>query len=136
MRTFPRPLECGSELERAGTEFRQGRQDWLAERTTGLTAFSAAFHDPEDESAELVALRGTLTEINRATAAAYQWSDFEVAAFHETRVGVRFTLSERCWERTLARLCVLNEERAAARPEREPPDEFPLLDQRIGEARS
>ncbi|MEE8104291.1 MAG: N-6 DNA methylase [Planctomycetota bacterium] len=132
--TFPRPLECGPDLARAGTEFRQQRERWIAKRRTGLTTFSAAFHDPDDVSPEIAAMRGALSDINRATAAAYSWHDLEDAAFHETRVGVRFTLSGRCWERTLARLCALNEDRDAVRPSRETPGGFPLLDRQAGEA--
>ena len=129
-------MECGPDLARAGTEFRQQRERWLAKRGTGLTAFSAAFHDPDEVSPEIAAMREALSDINRATAAAYSWHDLEDAAFHETRVGVRFTLSERCWERTLARVCALNEDRDAVSPSREAPGGFPLLDRQTGGARA
>ena len=52
--------------------------------------------------------------MDRAVAAAYGWDDLDLGhGFHETKQGVRFTISEPARREVLARLQKLNHERYA-----------------------
>jgi hypothetical protein len=53
-----------------------------------------------------------IVALDRALAAAYEWIDLDLGhGFHETKQGVRFTISERARQEVLARLLALNHER-------------------------
>jgi hypothetical protein len=78
----------------------------------GLTATCNRFHDPDETSADIQKLRDLHVEMDRAVAAAYGWTDLELGhGFHETKQGVRFTISEPARREVLARLLTLNHER-------------------------
>jgi hypothetical protein len=52
--------------------------------------------------------------MDQAVAAAYGWTDLDLGhGFHETRQGIRFTISERARREVLQRLLKLNHERYA-----------------------
>ena len=52
--------------------------------------------------------------MDNAVAAAYGWSDLDLGhGFHETKQGIRFTISESARREVLARLLKLNHERYA-----------------------
>ncbi len=77
----------------------------------GLTELYAAFHKG---SPVCEGLRRQTAALDRAVAAAYGWSDLGLGhGFHETRQGIRFTISEAARREVLARLLELNHERYA-----------------------
>src|SRR3972149_5243727 len=81
-------------------------------RQEGLTATYNRFHDPDERSGDIARLRELHVEMDRAVAAAYGWSDLDLGhGFHQTRQGLRFTISEGARDEVLARLLRLNHER-------------------------
>jgi hypothetical protein len=83
-----------------------GRGEW---RVTG-----EEFHGHYASDEAIVRLRHLHVEMDRAVALAYGWSDLSLAHdFHETKQGVRFTISESARRAVLARLLKLNHERYA-----------------------
>ena len=83
-------------------------------RQEGLTKTYNRFHNPDESAADIQRLRDLHVEMDRAVAAAYGWSDLELGhGFHETKQGVRFTLSESARREVLVRLLKLNQERYA-----------------------
>lgn len=84
-------------------------------RKEGLTKTYNRFHDPEVASADIQLLRELHVEMDQAVAAAYGWTDLNLDhGFHETKQGVRYTISEAARRLILARLLTLNHERYAA----------------------
>ena len=72
------------------------------------------FHDPNESAADIQKLRDLHVEMDKAVAAAYGWSDLDLGhGFHETKQGIRFTISESARREVLARLLKLNHERYA-----------------------
>ena len=83
-------------------------------RSEGLTKTYNRFHDPDDTSADIHRLRELHVEMDQAVAAAYGWTDLDLGhGFHETKQGVRFTISEPARREVLQRLLKLNHERYA-----------------------
>jgi hypothetical protein len=57
-------------------------------------------------------MRSHRCEIDKATAASYGWDDLDLGhGFHETKQGLRFTISEPARREVLQRLLKLNHER-------------------------
>jgi len=80
----------------------------------GLTTTYNHFHDPDKASADIQKLRELHVEMDQAVAAAYGWTDLNLDhGFHETKQGVRFTISEPARREVLQRLLKLNHERYA-----------------------
>jgi hypothetical protein len=119
--TFPFPgsvLETGDEisgpLSRIGQEYDQCRSKLMIERQEGLTTTYNRFHDPIETSADIQKLRELHVEMDAAVAAAYGWTDLVLDhGFHQTKQGVRYTISEIARREVLARLLKLNHERYA-----------------------
>ena len=83
-------------------------------RQEGLTKTYNRFHDPDETSADIQKLRQLHVEMDNAVAAAYGWTDLDLGhGFHETKQGVRYTISEPARREVLARLLKLNHERYA-----------------------
>jgi len=112
---FPMPLDGGlDETERAGNTFFEARRQIMQNREEGLTKFYNRFHDRGEQSADILQLRALHVEMDQAVAAAYGWSDLDLGhGFHETKQGVRFTLSEPARRTVLDRLLALNHQRYA-----------------------
>ena len=69
---------------------------------------------PTNPAADIQKLRDLHVEMDKAVAAAYGWSDLDLGhGFHETKQGIRFTISESARREVLARLLKLNHERYA-----------------------
>src|SRR5204863_3821444 len=69
------------------------------------------FHNAAEMDPDVVSLRNAHVEIDRAVADAYGWTDLDLGhGFHETKQGVRFTISEKARRDVLARLLALNHE--------------------------
>ena len=83
-------------------------------RQEGLTKTYNRFHDPDESAADIQKLRDLHVEMDKAVAAAYGWTDLDLGhGFHETKQGIRFTISESARREVLARLLKLNHERYA-----------------------
>ena len=80
----------------------------------GLTKTYNRFHNPDESAADIQKLRDLHVEMDNAVAAAYGWTDLDLGhGFHETKQGIRFTISESARREVLARLLKLNHERYA-----------------------
>jgi hypothetical protein len=124
--TFPFPVRvlvptrsdnstaCLSKLNRAGTSYHDYRQAVMVERQEGLTGIYNRFHDPEETSADIRKFRELHVEMDNAVAAAYDWTDLDLGhGVHETKQGIRYTISAAARREVLARLLKLNHERYA-----------------------
>lgn len=90
-----------------------GRELEAAQKRTGLglTPLSQRVHDRSDSGADIVALRNIHRAIDHAVLAGYDWDiDFEYG-FHDTRRGVRYTMSPAAQTEILDRLLELNHAR-------------------------
>ena len=80
----------------------------------GLTKSYNRFHAPNESSPDIQKFRQLHVEMDHAVAAAYGWTDLDLGhGFHETKQGVRYTISEPARREVLARLLKLNHERYA-----------------------
>jgi len=83
-------------------------------RKEGLTKNYNRFHDPAEAAVDVGQLRELHVEMDRGVATAYGWTNLNLGhGFHDTKQGVRFTISERARQEVLARLLALNHERYA-----------------------
>ena len=109
--SFPRAL---SKLEDAGKKYHKFRSQLMLRHQEGLTKTYNRFHNPDETADDIQTLRDLHVAMDRAVADAYGWSDLDLGhGFHETKQGLRFTLSEPARRDVLARLLRLNHERYA-----------------------
>jgi hypothetical protein len=102
-------------LERIGEAYHTHRQQTMLARQEGLTKTYNRMHNPDEGSEDIVTLRRLHTEMDAAVAAAYGWGDLPLDhGFHETKQGMRYTISEAARRELLDRLLTLNHERYAA----------------------
>jgi hypothetical protein len=70
------------------------------------------FHDPNETSANIVRLRELHVEMDPAVTAASGWDDVDLGhGFHQTKQGLRFTISEETRRDVLGCLLALNHAR-------------------------
>ncbi len=123
--TFPFPLNL-SGLDAIGERYYTHRQTIMQTRREGLTATYNRFHNPNDRAPNIQQLRDLHVEMDHAVAAAYGWQDLALDhAFHDTKQGLRYTVSESARRELLDRLLALNHQRheeevAAAEAQRQP----------------
>ena len=93
----------------------------MLSRQEGLTKTYNRFHNPGEPSEDIARLRALHVEMDQAVAAAYGWSDLAGSSgsplghgFHETKQGVRYTITESARRTVLDKLLTLNHERYAA----------------------
>jgi hypothetical protein len=111
--TFPFPIGC-EEVAKSGDAYYSVRRQIMLARQEGLTKTYNRFHTPNETSADIQKLRQLHVEMDNAVAAAYGWNDLDLGhGFHETKQGVRYTISEPARREVLARLLKLNHERYA-----------------------
>lgn len=80
----------------------------------GLTDIQNSLSNPEDDSADIQKLRKLHVEVDHAVAAAYGWTDLDLGhGFHETKQGLRYTISKPARREVLQRLLKRNHERYA-----------------------
>jgi hypothetical protein len=80
----------------------------------GLTHAYNRLHSPHEASRDIVAFRSLHVEMDHAVAAAYGWTDLDLGhGFHQTKQGIRYTISEAARREVLDRLLALNHERYA-----------------------
>jgi hypothetical protein len=112
-RTYPFP-GGNTGLARVGSEYHEGRLHIMKARQEGLTEIYNRFHDPEDKSQDIHRLRALRVDIDQAVAASYGWNRLNLGhGFHETRQGVRYTISEPARRIVLDGLSALNHQRHA-----------------------
>lgn len=109
--TFPFPVAL-EEVAEIGAEYYEYRQSLIAKYQIGLTKIYNRFHDIADESSDVSRLRGLHCQLDVAVVASYGWHDISLGhAFHETKQGLRFTISESARKEVLRRLLELNRQR-------------------------
>lgn len=112
--TFPFPAILTS-LGSIGERYHSHRGDIMSARREGLTAIYNRFHSRHEVSHDIAALRTLHIEMDHAAAAAYGWTDLDLDhGFHQTKQGIRYTISEASRRTVLDRLLALNHERYAA----------------------
>jgi hypothetical protein len=111
--SFPFPNKIVS-LVPIGQQFQVHRKRVMDDRKEGLTKTYNRIHDSNESSDDIQKLRQLHVEMDNAVAAAYGWTDLNLGhGFHETKQGVRYTISEPARREVLARLLKLNHERYA-----------------------
>jgi hypothetical protein len=125
--TFPFPVKFRSQgfslsstkvlttnLEEIGEKYYTHRQSIMLSRQEGLTKTYNRFHNRDETAADIQQLRELQVEMDNAVAAAYGWQDLDLGHdFHQTKEGLRFTISETARREVLDRLLLLNHERYA-----------------------
>jgi hypothetical protein len=110
--TFPFPPNAC--LESIGEKFDDFRKSLMLSRRAGLTDLYNRLHDLKEDSSDFLAFRQLFVEMDNAVAVAYGWSDLTLShGFHETKQGIRYTISEPARREVLSRLLKLNHERYA-----------------------
>ena len=109
--TFPFPPDS-EVIEQIGRDYYQHRQSLISTHGTGLTKIYNRFHDVAEKSNDIEQLRDLHRRLDMAVASAYGWQDIDLShAFHETKQGLRFTISEAARKEVLRRLSELNRQR-------------------------
>jgi hypothetical protein len=111
--TFAYPRSIAN-LGQAGRIYCEHRRATMVSRQDGLTKTYNRFHKMGETAEDIQKLRQLHVEMDNAVAAAYGWADLDLGhGFHETKQGLRFTISEPARREVLARLLKLNHERYA-----------------------
>lgn len=109
--TLPFPNDLTA-LSGIGKHYYELRDRIISMRQEGLTKIYSRFHDPSEVSDDLNNLRELHLKMDHAVVKAYGWNDLELDhGFHETKQGLRFTLSRANSNSVLDRLLSLNHER-------------------------
>jgi hypothetical protein len=108
---FPR---YSSTVESLGSRYHGVRYQLMMSLNEGLTDLYNRFHDPVHQSAEIMDLRRLHVEMDQAVGMSYGWSRFDLEhGFHQTKQGLRFSISETARRKVLALLLKLNHQRYA-----------------------
>ena len=111
--TFPFPYNM-QVLEDLGKRYNEYRQTIMLSRQEGLTKTYNRFHDPQEIAEDIVQLRALHKKMDEVVAKTYGWDDLDLGhGFHETKQGMRYTISETARREVLGRLLKLNHERYA-----------------------
>ena len=80
----------------------------------GLTEIYNRVHDSSYDSEAVGRLRSLHIELDKSVSSAYGWSDLDLDhGFHQTKQGLRYTISEKARRNVIERLLVLNHQRHA-----------------------
>jgi len=110
---FPLP-PISEKLREHGVNYHLARNEVMVARSEGLTEIYNHFHDPKNTVSDINMLRHRHAEMDQVVAAAYGWQDIDLGhGFHETKQGIRFTISEAARREVLDRLLALNHQRYA-----------------------
>ena len=111
--TFPFPSELES-LEVCGDTYHEFRRRLMIARNEGLTKIYNRFHESTESSHDVIEFRRLHAQIDRDVASAYGWRDLDLNhGFHQTKQGIRYTISEEARREVLSRLLTLNHQRHA-----------------------
>jgi hypothetical protein len=109
---YPLPQGGMAWLSRVADTYHEHRRQIMLRRSEGLTKTYNRFHDPDETAADIQKLRKLHVEMDSAVAAAYGWTDLDLGhGFHQTKQGIRYTISEPARREVLQRLLKLNHER-------------------------
>jgi hypothetical protein len=110
---FPYPSTLCA-LKSIGERYYIYRRDIMANRREGLTSTYNRLHTPNEVSQDMATMRVLQVEMDHEVAAVYGWTDLDLGhGFHETKQGIRYTVSEAARREVLDRLLALNHERHA-----------------------
>jgi hypothetical protein len=113
LETFPLPVDA-SGLRSLAAELARVRERAMLDLGVGLTKIYNQVNDPSVGSPIITELRETHAAIDQAVLAAYGWEQLALDhGFHETRLGLRFTIAPKARGEVLARLLELNHARYA-----------------------
>ncbi len=99
---------------KVGILYHELRSKIMKQRSEGLTKVTQRISEPTETSADIAELRRLHAEMDNAVAAAYGWADLDLGhGFHDTKQGLRYTISEAARRTVLDRLLALNHERYA-----------------------
>ena len=122
---FPEGWENDPNLEAAGREYYDFRAALMVRNNEGLTKTYNRFHDPEEESPDILKLRELHAAMDRAVLDAYGWTDIPTACEFlldyedeeedggRRKKPWRFRWPDEVRDEVLARLLELNAQRAA-----------------------
>lgn len=111
--TFPFPA-AHEPLTTLGRDYLERRNSFRVTARIGLTKIYNKFHDPQVTEIQVVELRRIQVDMDQAVCAAYGWQDIGLDhGFHETKQGIRYTISGTARSEVLARLLALNHLRHA-----------------------
>jgi hypothetical protein len=111
--TLPRPTST-DRMRLAGEALDRDRRDFMLGRKLGLTNTYNLIHDPEVADREVAHLRALHVEVDEAVCAAYGWDELPLDHdHHDTRQGVRWTVSPAARLELLDLLLELNHTRYA-----------------------
>ena len=111
--TFPFP-DATTSLDPIGERYHTHRQSIMLARQEGLTKTYNRFHNPDEHAEDIAILHRLHVEMDHAVAAAYGWAELALDhGFHQTKQGLRYTLSEPARREVLGRLLSLNHARYA-----------------------
>jgi len=109
--TFPFPQDL-SLLHEVGERFHNLRSSIMKERREGFVDIYNHIHNNNDKSTDISELRILQIDMDHTVSLAYGWTDLDLGhGFHETKQGIRFTISETARKIVLERLLALNHER-------------------------
>ncbi|MEI8165189.1 MAG: type IIL restriction-modification enzyme MmeI [Chloroflexales bacterium] len=109
-------------LDRIGAAYHAHRQHIMLTRQEGLTKTYNRFHSPDERSDDIAELRRLHVALDEAVAAAYGWGGPSTGSgqalelghgFHQTKQGLRYTISEAARRAVLDGLLALNHQRYA-----------------------
>ncbi|WP_329384260.1 type IIL restriction-modification enzyme MmeI [Streptomyces sp. NBC_01716] len=106
--TLPLPVTT-ERMAAAGTTLHVLRSEIMNASEMGLTKLYGLFHNPENDSSEIIALRSAHKSVDEAIADAYGWRDLNLEHdFCVTRQGIRYLISPSPRAEMLDRLLELN----------------------------
>lgn len=113
LETFPFPMDLAG-MTSHGEALHMHREAVMASRSIGLTATYSLFNDQRVPDPDIARLRQLHARIDVELARAYGWTDIQLDHdFHQTKFGVRFTISPVARQEILDRLLELNHQRYA-----------------------
>lgn len=105
--TFPFPPILPS--PDAAAQLYVSREDYCRKRGISLAAFYDSFHDSKISDDELQALRDLAVQTDIDVLASYGWTDIDLGfGFKNTKLGVRYAISDAAEDEILERLFQLN----------------------------
>ena len=118
LETFPFPSTVDQSIARSlntvGKLYRNHRSQIMQSNQEGLTKTYNHFRKAREQSADIQRLRELHIDLDKTVVSAYGRFDFDLGHdFHETKQGIRFTISESARREVLALLLKLNHERYA-----------------------
>ncbi|MEN9935518.1 MAG: hypothetical protein RLZZ387_2097 [Chloroflexota bacterium] len=111
----PEPWTLNPEpLNSIGEAYHEHRRQIMLTRQEGLTKTYNRFHSSSESAEDIAELRRLHVAMDHAVAAAYGWDDLDLGhGFHQTKQGLRYTISEPARRTVLDRLLALNHQRHA-----------------------